>query len=92
MAARSTHHETFTIERRYPVAPARVFHALADTMKLGATTISVSPSTVELRRDGAGTRLVFTEQGVYLDGYDGGGDRVRGTEMLLTSLAGARQP
>ena len=62
------------------------------TMRLDETPISVSLSTIELHRDGVGTRLVFTEQGVFLDGYDGGGDRVRGTRMLLESLARSLQP
>jgi uncharacterized protein YndB with AHSA1/START domain len=30
MTERSAHHATFVIERRYPAAPARVFHAFAD--------------------------------------------------------------
>jgi hypothetical protein len=48
--------------------------------------IQVSLSTVELRPDGAGTRLLFTKQGVYLDGHPGTGERQRGTEALLTNL------
>lgn len=146
MSGRSTQHDTFTIERRYPAAPERVFRAFADldtkkkwfgcvpgwevaehtldfriggrevvrvgprggtehrndtvyhdivpnerivwsyTMRLGDKPISVSLSTVELRPDGRGTRLLFTEQGVYLDGHDGTGERQRGTEDLLDNL------
>ena len=146
MSRRSTQHDTFTIERRFPVAPERVFRAFADldtkkkwfgcvpdwevvehtldfrvggrevvrvgprggtehrndtvyhdivpnerivwsyTMRLGDRPISVSLSTVELRPDGSGTRLLFTEQGVYLDGHDGTGERQRGTEDLLDNL------
>jgi uncharacterized protein YndB with AHSA1/START domain len=146
MSGRSTQHDTFTIERRYPAAPERVFRAFADldtkkkwfgcvpgwevaehtldfrvggrevvrvgprggtghrndtvyhdivpherivwsyTMRLGDKPISVSLSTVELRPDGSGTRLLFTEQGVYLDGHDGTGERQRGTEDLLNNL------
>jgi uncharacterized protein YndB with AHSA1/START domain len=33
MSQRSTQHDTFTIERRYPAAPARVFAAFADQTK-----------------------------------------------------------
>ena len=146
MSTRSATHDTFTIERRYPVQPARVFAAFADpakkarwfgcvpewevteqtmdfriggrevwrvgpaggtehrndtvyhdivpnerivwsyAMQLDERRISVSLSTVELHADGDGTRLVFTEQGVFLDGYEGAGDRVHGTREGLDSL------
>jgi uncharacterized protein YndB with AHSA1/START domain len=146
MSGRSTQHDTFTIERRYPAAPARVFAAFADpvtkarwfgcaegwdvaeftldfriggrevwrvgprggtqhrndtvyhdivpnermvwsyTMSLDDTRISVSLATVELAPDGGGTRLTFTEQGVFLDDYDGTRDRERGTHLLLDNL------
>ena len=33
MSARCARHDTFTIERRYPVPPARVFAAFADPVK-----------------------------------------------------------
>lgn len=56
------------------------------TMKLDETQISVSLSTVELRRDGDGTRLILTEQGVFLDGHAGVGEREHGTLVLLTNL------
>jgi uncharacterized protein YndB with AHSA1/START domain len=146
MAARSAQHDTFTIDRRYPASPAKVFGHFADpakkarwfgcvegwevaehtldvrvggrevwrggqpggtqhrndtvyydivanerivwsySMQLGERRISVSLSTLELRPDGAGTRLRFTEQGVYLDGHDGTAERERGTRDLLDSL------
>jgi uncharacterized protein YndB with AHSA1/START domain len=146
MNTRSAEHDTFTIERRYPVPPARVFAAFADpvkkahwfgcvpgwevaeqtvdfrvggrevwrvgppggtehrndtvyhdivpderivwsyAMQLDGRRISVSLSTLELQPDGDGTRLVFTEQGVFLDGYDGVAQRVHGTGELLESL------
>jgi uncharacterized protein YndB with AHSA1/START domain len=146
MSPRSTQHDSFTIERRYPVPPARVFDAFADqtkkarwfgcvdgwfvaehsidfrvggrevwrggppggtqhrndtvyhdivanerivwsyAMQLDGRRISVSLSTVELRPDGDGTRLFFTEQGVFLDDYDGAADRVRGTGAGLDNL------
>jgi len=149
MSARSAQHDTFTIERRYPAPPARVFAAFADpekkarwfgcvpgwevaeqtldfrvggrevwrggppggaehrndtvyhdivpnerivwsyAMQLGDRRISVSLSTVELRPDGSGTRIVFTEQGVFLDDYDGAAERVHGTGELLDSLGRA---
>ena len=55
-------------------------------MSLGERRISVSLSTVELTRVGTSTRLTFTEQGVFLDGYDGAEERVHGTGELLDSL------
>jgi uncharacterized protein YndB with AHSA1/START domain len=146
MSVRSTSHDTFTIDRRYPAPPERVFRAFADpatkatwfgcvegwrvaehtadfrvggrevwrlgpaggvehrndtvyhdivpnarivwsyTMSMDERRISVSLATVELTPDGTGTRLTITEQGVFLDDYDGAGDRQRGTHMLLDNL------
>ena len=145
----STHHASFSIERTYPSAPARVFAAWASQaakarwfsgadewtrqphqldfrvggretvagsppggqlhryeatyhdivadqrivstydMYLDATRISVSLATVELAPAGTGTRLTYTEHGVYLDGYDDAGSRERGTRELLDKLAAA---
>jgi uncharacterized protein YndB with AHSA1/START domain len=53
---------------------------------LDQTLISVSLATVELRAEAAGTRLVLTEQGAWLDGYDDAGERERGTGELLDAL------
>jgi uncharacterized protein YndB with AHSA1/START domain len=55
-------------------------------MHLDDRKISVSLATVELTPAGAGTRLKVTEQGVFLDGYDDGGSRERGTGKLLDRL------
>ncbi|MBV8652023.1 MAG: SRPBCC domain-containing protein, partial [Alphaproteobacteria bacterium] len=55
-------------------------------MHLDDKRISVSLATIELKPAGAGTRLVFTEQGVFLDGYDDAGSRERGTQGLLDKL------
>jgi uncharacterized protein YndB with AHSA1/START domain len=55
-------------------------------MQLGDRRISVSLSTVELHAQGGGTRMVFTEQGVFLDDYDGAAERVHGTGELLDAL------
>ena len=41
---------------------------------------------MELEPEGAGTRLVYTEQGAFLDGYDNPDDRERGTAELLDAL------
>jgi hypothetical protein len=48
--------------------------------------ISVSLATVELRPAGGGTRLVLTEQGVFLDGVDDPSAREQGTSDLLANL------
>lgn len=151
MTERSVAHATFTIERRYDAAPARVFHAFADpvvkrrwfaegegwevvsfetdfrtggferssfrfqdgplitndtvfqdivpeqriiiayTMTIGGNRISASLATMQFEPAGGGTRLVFTEQGAFLDGYDHAGQREAGTRELLEALAGELQ-
>jgi uncharacterized protein YndB with AHSA1/START domain len=147
-ATPSARHASFTLERRYPVAPAKVFRAWADPerkarwfachddwqadhhsldfraggqehlsatppgaaphiyhalyhdivqgariiysydMHLGATRISVSLATVEFHPEGNGTRMLFTEQAVFLDGYDdpNARDRIIGTEAGFANL------
>ena len=55
-------------------------------MHTGKVKISVSLATIELKPAGKGTRLVMTEQGVFLDGYDDAGSRERGTKGLLDQL------
>ena len=150
MSAHSTIHDTFTIERTYPVAPSRVFAAFSsveaknawgDTgdletiegavdefdfrvggrerfahkwqgtvytydglyydivpderivytyeMYAGGTRISVSVTTICFVPDGDGTTLTYTEQGAYLDGFDGAeAPRLRegGTVEMLDNL------
>ena len=56
-------------------------------MHLDETRISVSLATIELLAEGNGTRLIFTEQGAFLDGTDLPGERERGTRELLAALA-----
>ncbi|MFP4595014.1 SRPBCC family protein [uncultured Ralstonia sp.] len=58
----------------------------AYTMHLDERKISVSLATLELKPAGTGTRLVMTEQGAFLDGYDDAGSRERGTQFLLDAL------
>jgi len=55
-------------------------------LSLDERLISVSLVTVELQPDANGTRMVFTEQGAFLDGSDDGRDRRRGTGELLDAL------
>jgi uncharacterized protein YndB with AHSA1/START domain len=58
------------------------------------TPISVSLATVELKAEGSGTRLVYTEQGAFLDGQDKVEYREQGTGGLLDALGAelARTP
>ncbi|HEY3829475.1 MAG TPA: SRPBCC domain-containing protein [Solirubrobacteraceae bacterium] len=144
MTSRSTEHATFTIERHYDAAPARVFAAFADpaakarwfgpsadvertldfavggherftvdgggasytydaryeeivpdtrivyayTLDRDETRMSVSVATVEVEPAGAGTRLMLTEQGVFLDGADTPAEREHGTREMLEKLDG----
>jgi uncharacterized protein YndB with AHSA1/START domain len=55
-------------------------------MRLNGKHISVSLATVEFKAEGAGTMLIITEQGVFLDGYDDAGSREQGTRTLLDQL------
>lgn len=55
-------------------------------MHLDATRISVSLGTTEIKPNGAGSKLIYTEQGAYLDGYDDAGERERGTQGLFDQL------
>lgn len=63
-------------------------------MHMDETPISVSLATVEFRPEGAGTRLIYTEQGAFLDGYDTSTQREQGTRGLLDALGAelGRQP
>jgi len=55
-------------------------------MRLGETRISVSLTTVTFEPSAAGTRMLFTEQVVFLDGYPDDGMRRQGTELGLDSF------
>ena len=55
-------------------------------MHLDGTRISVSLATVELRPEGAGTHLTFTEQGAYFAGFDDVAGREQGTRDLIDAL------
>lgn len=55
-------------------------------MRADQTRISVSLATVEFKPEGSGTRLVLTEQGAFLDGFDQPELREQGTHHLLDAL------
>jgi uncharacterized protein YndB with AHSA1/START domain len=80
---------SYTYDARYYdiVADQRIVYAYE--MHRDGTRISVSLSTVRFEPDGAGTRLTYTEQGVFLDGHDTAAAREHGTGELLNAL-GAR--
>lgn len=59
---------------------------IAYWMTIDGNPISASQATMEFRKEGAGTRLVFTEQGAYLDGFDNVGQREAGMRELLEAL------
>lgn len=58
-------------------------------MHMDDERISVSLATLEFTPSGAGTKLVYTEQGVFLDGYDNAAEREHGTRDLLDKLDAA---
>jgi uncharacterized protein YndB with AHSA1/START domain len=140
-------HSTFSVERTYPAAPARVFAAFSNqatkrrwfvegegweideftmdfrvggretsrfrltggppmgnntiyldivpdqrivvayTMTVGDKRISASLATIEIMPADAGARLVYTEQGAFLDGADQPAQREAGCRELLEQLA-----
>jgi uncharacterized protein YndB with AHSA1/START domain len=55
-------------------------------MHLNDKKISVSLATMQLKSDNGGTKLMVTEQGAFLDGYDDAGSREHGTGYLLDRL------
>ena len=59
------------------------------TMHLDDRKISVSLSTVALEPAGAGTGMTYTEQAVFLDGYDDAGSRQNGSGALFDALEAA---
>jgi uncharacterized protein YndB with AHSA1/START domain len=71
------------------VADRRLVYAYE--MRLNEKKISISLATMELQAAGAGTRLVVTEQGAFLDGYEDKGSREHGTSHLLDRLGAALQ-
>jgi uncharacterized protein YndB with AHSA1/START domain len=79
--------EVYTYDARYRdiVPDERIVYAY--DMYRDETRISVSLATVVFEAHGEGTRLVFTEQGAFLDGQDKPEYREDGTGQLLESLA-----
>ena len=88
-----------TVSGRPPGGPLHSYRAwycdivpnerIVSTYEMRADDVrtSVSLATVELAPHGAGTRLRYTEQAVFLDGHDSGASREAGTRDLLENLA-----
>jgi uncharacterized protein YndB with AHSA1/START domain len=76
---------TFESEIRDIVPEQRIVYTYE--MYADENRISVSVATVQFRGDKGSTRLVLTEQGVFLDGHDTANQREEGTRSLLDSLA-----
>jgi uncharacterized protein YndB with AHSA1/START domain len=76
----------YSYDARYEeiVPDERITYAY--TMDRDDTRISVSVTSVELRAEGQGTKLTYTEMGVYLDGHDKPQFREEGTASLLDAL------
>jgi uncharacterized protein YndB with AHSA1/START domain len=86
--------DVYTYEARYhDIVPDERIVYVYD-MHRDKTRISVSLTTVDLKAEDAGTRLIYTEQGAYLDGEDKPEFRQQGTGSLLDALGAelGRQP
>ena len=71
--------------RYHEIVPGqRIVYAYS--VDFDTTRISVSLATVAITPDGERTRLVYTEQGAYLDGGDTPADREQGTRVELEQL------
>ncbi len=83
-----------TFDARYHdiVPNARIISSY--DMYMDETRISASLATVEFKPEGAGTRLIYTEQGAFLDGHDNPAQREQGTAELLDALGAelSREP
>ncbi len=80
-----------TFEGRYQdIVPDQRIVSTYD-MYMDDHRISVSLATVELEPEGKGTKLIYTEQGAYLDGYDSPDQREQGCRDLLDELGAEMQ-
>ena len=75
---------TFDAEYRDIVVDQRIVTTYE--MYAGEDRMSVSVATIEFVPDRDGTRLTYTEQGVFLDGIDKPEARQEGTEWMLDNL------
>ena len=66
------------------VAGERIIYSYV--MHLDGNKISVSQAAIEIRPEGKGAKLILTEYGDFLDGYDDAGSREHGTNFLMDAL------
>jgi uncharacterized protein YndB with AHSA1/START domain len=76
---------TYDSEFRDIVPNVRIVYTYE--MFAGDDRISVSVATAEFHDIDGSTKLILTEQGVFLDGHDSSAQREQGTGHLLGSLA-----
>jgi uncharacterized protein YndB with AHSA1/START domain len=62
----------------------RIIYSYA--MDMDGKKISVSQATIQIEPEDGGTKLILTEYGDFLDGYDDAGSRERGTNLLMDQL------
>ncbi|MDR6551731.1 SRPBCC family protein [Paenibacillus qinlingensis] len=76
----------FTYDARYHdiVPNERIVYSY--TLDMDEKRMSTSVTTVEFKSEAAGTKLIFTEQGVFLDGHDTPAQREHGTTIMLDML------
>jgi len=85
---------SFTFQQGQICSNSTLYHDIVDnqrivftySMAMGNARFSVSLATVELRGDGDGTRLIFTEQAAFLENADGPKMREQGWTKLLDQL------
>ena len=82
--------------RYYEIAPGQrliySYEMYADGVRISVSVATIEFATIEFAAtaDGTGTALTWTEQGAFLDGFDGpdaSGLRQGGTEAMLDGLA-----
>ena len=81
------HHSRFDAIYFDIIENLRIIYAY--DMDVNGEHVSASLTTIEFTDAPNGTRLKFTEQGAFLDGYDDAGVREDGTKGLLEALAKA---
>lgn len=70
----------------YDIVPAhRIVYCYE--MRSNGTRISVSVATIQLCESGSSTKLVWTEQGAFLDGLDTSETREGGTSWMVDNMA-----
>jgi uncharacterized protein YndB with AHSA1/START domain len=78
------HITDFNSEYRDIVPNERIVYVY--DMHVDGAKISVSLATLEFKPVGQGTKLIVTEQGAFLDGYNDAGSRERGTRAMIEAL------